>query len=250
MELGYVYCLSNPSFNNWYKVGYTKRTPEERCQELSGSTGVPLPFKIEFAKQVVDYKEKEKLLHTKLEKYRVNTNREFFNAPLRSIRVLFEEIEGTWYKEEEEVKNNLIDDLIISFQNLLVFSSMFVNYTYKNKNNLKVENKNLKNINKSKINESNNSNNCVISNSNNSHSSSNVTSQSTNKSVHNSKQSDESEYRQSLSNVNTQKLTPRLKQIYDLFMKGNSIAQIALLENIKETTVRNYLNKCKKLSNE
>jgi hypothetical protein len=44
------------------KVGMTNRTPDVRAKELH-TTGVPLPFNIEFAKKVTNPKEKEKTLH-------------------------------------------------------------------------------------------------------------------------------------------------------------------------------------------
>ena len=77
-ETGYIYCFSNESFqSNTYKVGYTKNDPYIRMSQLN-TTGTPIPFKLEFAKQVKNYQEKEKKLHNVLDKYRVNQNREFF----------------------------------------------------------------------------------------------------------------------------------------------------------------------------
>jgi hypothetical protein len=44
---GYIYVLSNPSMPGIVKVGRTFREPRARAAELSASTGVPTPFKIE-----------------------------------------------------------------------------------------------------------------------------------------------------------------------------------------------------------
>ncbi len=47
---GYLYCLSNQSMSGILKVGMSSRTPDVRAKELH-TTGVPLPFNIEFAKK-------------------------------------------------------------------------------------------------------------------------------------------------------------------------------------------------------
>lgn len=80
------------------KIGMTERTPEERIKELY-TTGVALPFKIEFAKKVKDPRKKEACLHTLLEKYtdRVSTRREFFRVSLEEVRKFFDLMDGeTW----------------------------------------------------------------------------------------------------------------------------------------------------------
>ena len=105
-EVGYIYCLSNPTFGeNIYKIGFTKRTPAERAAELH-TTGIAMPFKIEFAKKVRDYKGKEKSIHTFLElndpKYRINKNREFFKIKLELVKALFDIIDGEWYINNNE----------------------------------------------------------------------------------------------------------------------------------------------------
>ena len=80
MAEGYIYCLSNPSISGLLKIGMTTRTPEDRAKELY-TTGVATPFNIEFSRQVSNPSEKEKDIHTILEKYRV-PNREFFNISI------------------------------------------------------------------------------------------------------------------------------------------------------------------------
>ena len=42
---GYIYCISNPMFNNIYKVGMTEREPITRINELY-STNIPLPYNL------------------------------------------------------------------------------------------------------------------------------------------------------------------------------------------------------------
>ena len=86
MTDGYIYCFSNQSMPGILKIGMTQRTPEERVKELF-TTGVALPFNIEFAKKVNNIKDKEISLHKLLEKYsiRVNPDREFFRVSLDEV---------------------------------------------------------------------------------------------------------------------------------------------------------------------
>ena len=93
---GFIYCLSNESYKDIYKIGFTKNDPDVRMMKLN-TTGVPTPFKLEFAKQVMNYKDKEKKLHSIFDEYRVNKNREFFKIELKKIKELFDLIDGQWY---------------------------------------------------------------------------------------------------------------------------------------------------------
>lgn len=100
---GYVYCLSNPAFaKNMYKIGKTTRKPEDRAAELY-NTGVPAPFKVELAIKVSDHHTVEKQIHEKLDKYRDNPAREFFNVPFQTIREVFDEIPGKRYIVKENI---------------------------------------------------------------------------------------------------------------------------------------------------
>jgi hypothetical protein len=100
MTDGYIYCLSNPYMPGILKVGMTERTPEERVKELF-TTGVPSPFKVEFAKRVKDPKGKESSLHLLLEKYtkRVSYRREFFVVSPEEIRNFFDLMDGEMWSE-------------------------------------------------------------------------------------------------------------------------------------------------------
>jgi hypothetical protein len=62
------------------KIGSTDRPLDERIAELSGTTGVPTPFTIEYSIATNDYIRLEHGLHTALNKYRVSESREFFRV--------------------------------------------------------------------------------------------------------------------------------------------------------------------------
>jgi len=127
MNSGYVYCLSNPLYEGMYKVGFTANEPDIRMNQIY-TTGVPLPFKLEFAKKVNNYQAKEKTLHKILTQYgeRINPRREFFKISLAEIRTFFDLMDGSYYVEnsmninldgsdeddcaQEERENNIIEN--------------------------------------------------------------------------------------------------------------------------------------------
>lgn len=102
MTDGYIYCFSNQSMPGILKIGMTQRTPEERVKELF-TTGVALPFNIEFAKKVNNIKDKEISLHKLLEKYsvRVNPDREFFRVSADEVYKFFDLMDGTMWVESQ-----------------------------------------------------------------------------------------------------------------------------------------------------
>lgn len=81
---GYIYILINPSMEGLIKVGKTNRDPQTRADELSKATGVPTNFVVGYQLEVKNCTRAEEFVHAWLEKkgYRINQNREFFNAPM------------------------------------------------------------------------------------------------------------------------------------------------------------------------
>ena len=88
----WVYILSNPSLPNMLKIGYTKNEPEIRAKQISSSTGVALPYKVEWAFQCFNSEQLEQEVHAELASYRVNRQREFFDIPLAEAQEAIEEI--------------------------------------------------------------------------------------------------------------------------------------------------------------
>lgn len=86
-----------------YKIGLTRRDPEVRSRELSGATGVPLPFGVIANWNVGDCARVEKEVHSRLAAYRVNPRREFFHCELRTIiRTISEVIESIDRADEQD----------------------------------------------------------------------------------------------------------------------------------------------------
>ena len=74
----YVYVMSNPSFpNDIFKIGWTREHPNIRANDLYTS-GIPTPFIIECVVITPEGSKLEKKIHSHIQKYRINCNREFF----------------------------------------------------------------------------------------------------------------------------------------------------------------------------
>ena len=78
----WVYVLSNPTMPGYLKIGFTDQTPEIRAEQLSRSTGVPLPFKVEWAFHCYNAEQLEKEVHRYLDGQRIAGNREFFDLSI------------------------------------------------------------------------------------------------------------------------------------------------------------------------
>jgi hypothetical protein len=80
MAVGYVYILSNSAMGKLLKIGFTCGSVERRARELSGATGVPGAFVVEYFHISEDIEEIETLVHAELNGLRYSGNREFFDA--------------------------------------------------------------------------------------------------------------------------------------------------------------------------
>jgi hypothetical protein len=85
------------------KVGQTGGNPYERAAQLY-TTGVPCEFRVEFAKKVKNYVEREKQIHVLLEKHfeRPNKNREFFKCSSADVHEFFELIDGEYLDKADK----------------------------------------------------------------------------------------------------------------------------------------------------
>lgn len=118
MNPGYVYILTNVVMPNLIKIGFTKRSPEERKRELSKASGVPVNFEIKYEIYTHDMKELEHEVHLILEKYRINKNKEFFEFDLfKAIDVLRNCAEELRLRDNVQVKGvNEINELYESIE--------------------------------------------------------------------------------------------------------------------------------------
>lgn len=90
---GYIYVMRSASDKkNIFKIGLTRRTPDERSGEVSRGTGVPTKYLVVQEWEVRDCIVAEELVHSRLDMYRINSRREFFQAPYKVIREVVEDI--------------------------------------------------------------------------------------------------------------------------------------------------------------
>lgn len=82
----WVYILSNPTMPSLVKIGYTKKPPEERAKQISASTGVALPYKVEWAYKCFNGERVEREVHHKLKSKRANNSKEFFWVDLEEAK--------------------------------------------------------------------------------------------------------------------------------------------------------------------
>jgi len=88
----WVYIMSNPSSPGYYKIGYTKKNPEERAKQISNATGVIVPMVVEWAFHCYNGFALEQEVHHKLDAYRVSNQREFFQISLNEAMEAVKEL--------------------------------------------------------------------------------------------------------------------------------------------------------------
>lgn len=93
MSQGNVYIMLNPSTHGYLKIGYTTRASEERARELSNNTGVVGKFVVAYDVHVANARALEGVVHKKLDRYRIDQNKEFFEVSLKkAIKTLEDSI--------------------------------------------------------------------------------------------------------------------------------------------------------------
>lgn len=104
-EIGFIYVLSSPMYENCYKVGCSTIDPIERARQLSASSGVPYPFTVAYQRKVEYPFKVEAAVHRTLEPYRLNNSREFFRHPLHKIIAkieIYDELLDEFYSDDIE----------------------------------------------------------------------------------------------------------------------------------------------------
>lgn len=82
---GYLYVMRQPTLEeNIFKVGLTRRTPEQRSKELN-KTGSPDNFFVVNSYYTKDCIWAESQVHEKLKEFRLSDRREFFRCDLKYI---------------------------------------------------------------------------------------------------------------------------------------------------------------------
>jgi hypothetical protein len=88
-QLNIVYVLTNPAMPGLIKIGYSEQDEASKRIAQLYTTGVPVPFQLEFACKVANAAEVEKALHIAFAPNRINPKREFFRIdPVQAIAIL------------------------------------------------------------------------------------------------------------------------------------------------------------------
>lgn len=108
-QSGYVYVLTNSSTNGIVKIGKTQKSPDERARALSTASGVPAPFVVVYQAYFQDCYKAEQFVHSKLEKFRVSNNREFFQVAIHEAVDAIIEAKNNlgWF---EDISNSIKDE--------------------------------------------------------------------------------------------------------------------------------------------
>ena len=89
----WVYVLSNESQPGMYKIGYTSHEDvDKRVKQLSRSTSVATPFKLEWAFRCFNAERLEGEVHKKLQGHRISKDREFFAISLNEAKETVEDL--------------------------------------------------------------------------------------------------------------------------------------------------------------
>lgn len=102
MSSGTIYILMNPTLKGLLKIGKTTKTAEERAAELSRGTGVPRPFYVAYDEWTEDCDKAERIIHNRLNEYRYDDKREFFELAFKdAVKVVIAIIEEV---DEEAIR--------------------------------------------------------------------------------------------------------------------------------------------------
>jgi len=92
-DSGYIYIMRNAAHEvNIFKIGLTTKTVEERAGQLSSTTSSPDKYLIVHRWKVKDVKAAERIIHEKLNDYRINERREFFRISLENALPIIGEV--------------------------------------------------------------------------------------------------------------------------------------------------------------
>lgn len=89
MAKGFLYILSNRAFPGLVKIGWSRKVPTDRAEELF-TTGVPAPFEVEYYCLTEGREDLEARIHEALAQHRYHEDREFFRVTVVEARATIE----------------------------------------------------------------------------------------------------------------------------------------------------------------
>lgn len=114
----FIYCFENASMPGIYKIGKTIRTPEQRLSEANAPNTFkpPTPYTLTMAKRVRCSTTSEADIHKILSKFRVVSNREFFNTDYATVKQAFKKIRGYDHQLDKYEVEYILDKKIMNCQ--------------------------------------------------------------------------------------------------------------------------------------
>lgn len=81
-QAGWCYILVNDSMPGLIQIGATTDDPIFHAKQLSDSIVIPAPFAVAYSRYVDDVNVTKSAIHTMLDEFRINEEREFFKVSL------------------------------------------------------------------------------------------------------------------------------------------------------------------------
>lgn len=136
--MGYIYCFSNESMPDIYKIGMTDRSPHDRLKDANTADTFRPPTKYVIQKYitVTNAKKIERFIHKILCEKRVDPKKEFFKCDYSLIENIFNLINNLTDVDQPEVTNDETSTYFERFTNLHILekkdSIMFFNDAFSN----------------------------------------------------------------------------------------------------------------------
>ncbi len=105
MPAGYIYCFSNASMPDIFKIGITHECPLKLLKEANSNDKwrPPMPYKIELVKYVHAVETRLKIFNDDIVESSLSRNAGFFKLSLEDIHYVFDKFLGDWYSYEDDI---------------------------------------------------------------------------------------------------------------------------------------------------
>ena len=108
---GYLYCFSNKSYKNLYKINMTTQNIEEHLKDLNIKQSSPENYKLELCIKIDDVEKKERIVQQILDEYRFKND--LYEVSFSRVKSLFDLLKEEDIKSKNiaiEVKNKALEN--------------------------------------------------------------------------------------------------------------------------------------------
>jgi hypothetical protein len=105
MPAGYIYCFSNASMPDIFKIGITHECPLKLLKEANENDvwRPPTPYKIELVKYVEAAEKRLKIFKDDVVESPLKRSESFYKVPLEDIHYVFDKFKGDCYSYEDVI---------------------------------------------------------------------------------------------------------------------------------------------------